>query len=434
MKIKDIEKQLKNEISEASSCDISEIMSKCAQNEEKELICEPVLATEGAPSYIKARGAKKSLIVTAIAVFIMALAILFMLHLINSRPRGGYIVIDINPSLEIAYDENGCVIDVTPLNEDAEVILCDVELSGKDYKDAITLLVDNCVKLGYLSPQREDNAIMATVVTEKGEKNERMTETVKQAFTEEFSQRKMLGVVITGVQNPELQEEAEKFGIDAQKYSLIQQYINAGGVLSEEEYSKTSIRELYSFIYNKKKEEKQSIRDSLEKEAGQLESELFDKVSRDFEGIKEKLPENSEARERLDEILKKNGEEQIDELIGLLSELENSEDGISKELIAQIKNEISDKKDKYNQKKEELSEISKSPEDKKNERLDVFGEVVEGELDVDLDKWQSEKEEQFQKEWYDQKEQWDSDRKNDSTTPPKGEEPNNEGKPQQQRP
>lgn len=434
MKIKDIEKQLKNEISEASSCDISEIMSKCAQNEEKELICEPVLATEGAPSYNRARGAKKSLIVTAIAVFIMALAILFMLHLINSRPRGGYIVIDINPSLEIAYDENGCVIDVTPLNEDAEVLLCDVELSGKDYKDAITLLVDNCVKLGYLSPQREDNAIMATAVTEKGEKNERMTETVKQAFTEEFSQRKMLGVVITGVQSPELQEEAEKFGIDAQKYSLIQQYINAGGELSEEEYSKTSIRELYSFIYNKKKEEKQSIRDSLEKEAGQLESELFDKVSRDFEGIKEKLPENSESRERLDEILKKNGEEQIDELIGLLSELENSEDGISKELIAQIKNEISDKKDKYNQKKEELSEISKSPEDKKNERLDVFGEVVEGELDVDLDKWQSEKEEQFQKEWYDQKEQWDSDRKNDSTVPPKGEEPNNEEKPQQQRP
>ncbi|MFQ7076593.1 MAG: hypothetical protein ACLRSW_00805 [Christensenellaceae bacterium] len=84
-----------------------------------------------------------------------------------------------------------------------------------------------------------------------------MTLEMKKLLSEEFSSNKIRGVVITGVDNPDLEREAAKYGIDAQKYALIQTYLALGGKLAEEENKNILVRDLYSFISEKQEELKE---------------------------------------------------------------------------------------------------------------------------------------------------------------------------------
>lgn len=56
-----------------------------------------------------------------------------------------------------------------------------------------------------------------------------MTAEMKGLLSEAFASNKIRGVVITGVENAQLEEAAQKYGIDAQKYALILSYLALGG-------------------------------------------------------------------------------------------------------------------------------------------------------------------------------------------------------------
>ncbi|MBO5357448.1 MAG: hypothetical protein J6A95_06730 [Clostridia bacterium] len=364
MKIKDVEKQIKNKI-EAHSPSFESVLSKCKNNTEdlpKEKCLVPVMA--GAPTRLQASRSVVKYALSAILVAILAIIIIFMfLPPRTNEFTGGYFVIDINPSFEISYDKNGNVLAVTALNEDAEVLLYELELNGKSYTEAIELIVDNCVTLGYLSPQREDNAILTTAISEQGVKDEKMTEKIKDIFSNTLTQKNVTGKVLTGVYDEELNKEAEKYGIDGQKLSLIQKYIEVGGEIVEEQYSEITIRELYHSIAEKEKNNKTEKIDNLKNEAAQLENELFDKIT----GLKDIIPEDSEIRDQLDLIIDSTQNDgassHIESLLELLGSFENSQ------VISDLKNELESKNEKFKKANDQLTELNKTVEEKKNDRL-----------------------------------------------------------------
>ena len=364
MKIKDVEKQIKNKI-EAHSPSFESVLSKCKNNTEdlpKEKCLVPVMA--GAPTRLQASRSVVKYALSAILVAILAIIIIFMfLPPRTNEFTGGYFVIDINPSFEISYDKNGNVLAVTALNEDAEVLLYELELNGKSYTEAIELIVDNCVTLGYLSPQREDNAILTTAISEQGVKDEKMTEKIKDIFSNTLTQKNVTGKVLTGVYDEELNKEAEKYGIDGQKLSLIQKYIEVGGEIVEEQYSEITIRELYHSIAEKEKNNKTEKIDNLKNEAAQLENELFDKIT----GLKDIIPEDSEIRDQLDLIIDSTQNDgassHIESLLELLGSFGNSQ------VISDLKNELESKNEKFKKANDQLTELNKTVEEKKNDRL-----------------------------------------------------------------
>ena len=370
MKFKDIKKQIKNEI-DAHSPSFESVLSKCKKESteklQKEICLVPAMA--GAPTRLHtSRSIFKYALPIAI-VAILAIALIIMLFP-QEKIAGGHFIIDINPSLEISYNKDGKVSEATALNEDAEVLLYELELVGKGYTEAIELIVDNCVALGFLSPQRNDNAILTTAISEQGVKDEKMTEKIKEIFSDTLTQKNVIGEILTGEQSEELNKEAEKYGIDGQKLSLIQKYIEIGGEIEEAQYREISIRELYHSISKKEKDNKADRIDNLKNEATQLEGELFDKMTGGIYDLKELLPEDCELKNQLDEIIDSASNEgvasHIDSLLEMLTEIENSGIGF---IISDLKSDLENKKERLENANQELKELNKTIEEKKNDRL-----------------------------------------------------------------
>jgi len=71
--------------------------------------------------------------------------------LVGSARAVSYISIDVNPSIELALDRSSQVISAKAYNEDGEAVLQGLSLSGKQYTDAIDLIVSTDAMQSYLS-------------------------------------------------------------------------------------------------------------------------------------------------------------------------------------------------------------------------------------------------------------------------------------------
>lgn len=354
----------------------------------------------------------------------------------------GYFLFDINPSVEVSYDKKGRVKSARGLNEDGEVLLYGTELAGKNYEEAAEILFDRCVKLGYFSASRENNAVLVSASLSEGGKDEKMTLEMKKLLSEEFSSNKIRGVVITGVDNPDLEREAAKYGIDAQKYALIQTYLALGGKLAEEEYKNIPVRDLYSFISEKQEELKEEEIVELETQTSEMEEELFEALAEsvgemieELEDCIERLYEDSENED--DEKKQERYEKQIEELESYADEIEDAKNkGECQKLVNKLLKAISDMKagetdelligllgDVYarieglyqilEEALKELKLLTASADEKNSARLDKFGNSGGGDEDFDYEKWQEEKEEEFAASWYDFKRAWNEEREHD---------------------
>lgn len=86
----------------------------------------------------------------------------------NSHTDGGdpvpaptYMSIDINPSFGIEVDEDGVVVSVEALNEDAVIVLLDTDLVGKTVEEVFTTIVSLAKELGYLKEDGTVNVVMS---------------------------------------------------------------------------------------------------------------------------------------------------------------------------------------------------------------------------------------------------------------------------------
>ena len=76
-------------------------------------------------------------------------------------PAPTYMSIDINPSFGIEVDEDGVVVSVEALNEDAVIVLLDIDLVGKTVEEVFTTIVSLAEELGYLKEDGTVNVVMS---------------------------------------------------------------------------------------------------------------------------------------------------------------------------------------------------------------------------------------------------------------------------------
>ena len=76
-------------------------------------------------------------------------------------PAPTYMSIDINPSFGIEVDEDGVVVSVEALNEDAVIVLLDTDLVGKTVEEVFTTIVSLAKELGYLKEDGTVNVVMS---------------------------------------------------------------------------------------------------------------------------------------------------------------------------------------------------------------------------------------------------------------------------------
>lgn len=80
---------------------------------------------------------------------------------VDPVPAPTYMSIDINPSFGIEVDEDGVVVSVEALNEDAVIVLLDTDLVGKTVEEVFTTIVSLAEELGYLKEDGTVNVVMS---------------------------------------------------------------------------------------------------------------------------------------------------------------------------------------------------------------------------------------------------------------------------------
>lgn len=258
MKKSDIEKRLQNDINTVAPDNFDALWKRCETEDigrVKERSRQTVLAGAHGETTTNRRG-----LLTGVAciglVVILALTFIFGAMAGWFTKKGGsfskgYFILDINPSVEVDYDEQGNVTDVVGLNKDGKVLTYGTDLIGKPYAEALSTLFSRCLALGYFSADYESNAVLVSARTENGQADEQMTEMVRKVLSDQFIDKKIYGVALAGKDDPALKDDAESYGIDAQKYALICEYLQLANSLgaeieiTESEYATIPIREIY---------------------------------------------------------------------------------------------------------------------------------------------------------------------------------------------
>ncbi len=140
---------------------------------------------------------KKMLSVTLIAVMI-ATACIFAVGCGQTTPPDttpgtsatatSYVVMDINPTVELTVTEENVVATVTASNDDAKVLLNAAEVEGKTLEEAAELLADASVELGFIK-EGENAEISITVVGDTEEIEEQVFKKIKDKFSTHIQEK-----------------------------------------------------------------------------------------------------------------------------------------------------------------------------------------------------------------------------------------------------
>lgn len=135
-----------------------------------------------------------------------------------------YVTIDINPSVELVVNHQEKVIYVNALNEDAEILLAELDLIGMDVDEATDLIIETAILLGYIDVDADETVVSVSTIsdTDLGQKiKTRVKEGIKKAMTA----RALKSKVADKVYDEALIEEAESYGVTPQFLFLAQSVV-----------------------------------------------------------------------------------------------------------------------------------------------------------------------------------------------------------------
>ncbi|WP_427338252.1 anti-sigma factor domain-containing protein [Caloranaerobacter sp. DY30410] len=267
----------------------------------------------------------------------------------------GYINVDINPSVEIAYNLYNRVIDLKGLNEDGNILISKIKnYRNKTIENVINEVIDTAVEEAYVKPE-EENVILITI-TEKKDKvdDEKIYKSVDNHIKQKVKNTQV--ILIEGDTN--VYEKARKDKVSPGKLMLIEKAIDLNKDIKFEEVAKKPVREIMRIIKEakKEKENKEEIKKIIEKKAEkeikkfeieEKEKMRFNKNKKEKEkGKKEdKLEREEIEKSRKDEIKKDEEEKEI--------EIDKIEEYIEKDQKRYTKKKNQDKFEEQKKEKQE---------------------------------------------------------------------------------
>jgi hypothetical protein len=211
-----------------------------------------------------------------------------------------YLRISINPDLEFALNEKEEVVEIIALNEDAFILLADKDLEGKPIEEALDLLIDDSIELGFINELDEENIIEVMMINEDEEVRLSLEQKVMDRIEGRLSGKRVAAVLSAVKLTDDLKEQAEEFGVSNGKMLLIEQALFLNETLVKEDLVELSIQDIQKEIRASLNEGKLNRAELLEKRE-ELKSERVKKVNQ----FKEQLEGRIENFDNLDEETKR---------------------------------------------------------------------------------------------------------------------------------
>lgn len=108
---------------------------------------------------------KKNTIICLILVGVIVCSSVIAIMLMGIPAKDyNYIQLEVNPRMEMICDKKFKVVSTYPLNEDARIVLSDLDLIGLSVEEATSKYLDECAKTGFIDVNGINNATNITVI------------------------------------------------------------------------------------------------------------------------------------------------------------------------------------------------------------------------------------------------------------------------------
>lgn len=163
--------------------------------------------------------------------------------------RGGsavdsVVMLDVNPSISLTINAREEVISANALNEEARVVLGDMDLKGTDLNVAVNAIIGSMLQNGYLSDLQ--NSILVSVENADQQRSAQLQAEISSAISSSFGGSGVSASVLsqTVTETDELTQLAQAYGISVGKAALIQEVVAQDATLTVESLAPLSINEI----------------------------------------------------------------------------------------------------------------------------------------------------------------------------------------------
>jgi len=194
----------------------------------------------------------------------------------STKDDSSYVVLDINPSVELVLNKNDVVEYANALNEDADVLLANLVLEGLSVEAAIELIIEESTNLGFIDPDSEETIVDVTTVNEDEGDEDALGEKIRNKINNAFAERGMHGFAQKKQMTAEIIAEAQELGIGAGRLRLIKQALELNPELTLEELLEMEVKEINELVKvkgNEVKEMTQALRQEFFQQRDQIRAE-----------------------------------------------------------------------------------------------------------------------------------------------------------------
>lgn len=207
-----------------------------------------------------------------------------------------YLAVDINPGVEFILDEDGNVVSIQLLNEDAEIVAADLELEGLSYEAALEEFLDAAIDTGYIDVDSDENIVTVTA------DDEAVQEEHKADVEAILSERGVGAAIFGGTMDEEYVNLAEEHDISVGRARLIARAVEIDGDLTFASALDLEHSEIMTILIDAHREKMDEFIEERQSEAQAMKEEMRDMAQERVDAHREKVENNEIATPDYDTI------------------------------------------------------------------------------------------------------------------------------------
>lgn len=178
---------------------------------------------------------------------LVCLSLFFFYNFFINTPYS-YISIDINPSIVLTTNRFDKVINVEGLNEEANVLLKDINIKNMLVNDANNIIIEKAIAMGYIDKNIDNNAILVTVYSNDEFKRNEMQQNINIHLHNCFNNLGIKHSIIEQALNKEDVNIENTHGVSHGKTLLVEKAIANNPNLKFEDLINLPVREIIKYI------------------------------------------------------------------------------------------------------------------------------------------------------------------------------------------
>ena len=254
-----------------------------------------------------------------------------------------YVTLDINPSIELIVTPKEKVIYANPLNEDAELLLLEIDVIGLYIDEATDLIIETAIAMGYIDVESDEVYVSVSTINMEAAIGEKIQNRVKEAVNEAFKNRAMMGKAVDKDFGSGYVDEANSYGVTPGFYRLAQSAVLNSDLTLEEALAMTQ-QELMELVQTARRERRE-VSQILREEFFAARQLLFDEYLPQIEALEQQILESTEDTTELEAELEALEQELHDKISLLRDEFHAETEALRAEEKAMIQTRIGQHRD-----------------------------------------------------------------------------------------